>query len=382
MEVIAQLFSAGGWLTGYLVPFLIVLTIVVFFHELGHFLVARWNGVGVEAFSVGFGPELLGFTDSRGTRWKFCAIPLGGYVKFIGDANAASAPDFDRLERMDAAQRAISFEHQPVGRRAAVVAAGPLANFLLAIVIFTASFMFIGRHVSDPVIAEVRAESAAEEAGFLAGDIIRTINGRQIAVFSDVPRIVAPNAGNELVVEVERDGRMLELNVTPREQTITDRFGNPQTVGIMGVTNTDAVGNFRVVKYGFVDALAAGTYETWFIIERTVVYLKDIIVGRQSAEQLGGPIRIAKISGDVATLGASALLNLAAILSVSIGLINLFPIPLLDGGHLVFYAIEALRGRPLSAGAQEVGFRVGMLVILCLVVFTTFNDLNFLSRFL
>ena len=217
--------SAGGYsLFGYILPFLLVLTIVVFFHELGHYLVAKWNDVDVEAFSVGFGPELMGFNDRAGTRWKLCAVPLGGYVKFAGDANAASVPDQERLKAMTDAEKAGSFEHKKVSQRAAVVAAGPIANFILAIVIFTGSFYLLGRYVTDPVVSEVVAESAAEEAGFLPGDIIKRVDGKEIAVFSDIPRLVAPNHGIEMSIEVERNGKLLELNVTPKLKEQEDRF--------------------------------------------------------------------------------------------------------------------------------------------------------------
>lgn len=374
MEFLSQL--PGYGLLSYLIPFLIVLTIVVFFHELGHFLVARWNGVVVEAFSVGFGPELWGRTDSRGTRWKISAIPLGGYVKFLGDAGVASNPDFEQAEQMSEQEKAGSFVHKHVARRAAIVAAGPIANFILAIVIFALTFMLLGRAISDPIVAQVQDGSAAQEAGFQQGDIIRSINGTEIGSFTDVPRIVAPNPGRELDFVVERQGEEIIIPVTPRLTERTDRFGNKQEIGIVGIVNDSEAANFRVERVGPVQAVADGVAETWFIIARTMQYLSDIVTGYQSADQLGGPIRIAKVSGDVATLGVGALMNLAAVLSVSIGLLNLFPIPMLDGGHLVFYAIEAIRGRPLSENAQEFGFRIGLAMVLFLMFFATWNDLS------
>ena len=360
----------------YIMPFLAVLTVVVFFHELGHFLVARWNGVKVDAFSVGFGPELFGRTDRLGTRWKLSAIPLGGYVKFHGDADGASTPDFEKNANMGAQERSYSFMHKRVGQRAAIVAAGPIANFILAIAIFAVIFMTLGRPVADPVVSGVQALSPAAEAGFEAGDIIRSIDGTLIRSFTDVPRIVAPNPGRALVFAVERQGQELLLTVTPRLEQRTDQFGNKQAIGFVGLSNDAKASNFRFEKLGLVQAVPAAIGETWFIIARTMAYLGDIVTGYQSADQLGGPIRIAKVSGDVATLGVGALINLAAVLSVSIGLLNLFPIPMLDGGHLVFYAIEALRGRPLSMRAQEMGFRVGMAIVLMLMVFATWNDIT------
>ncbi len=361
---------------GYILPFLIVLTIVVFFHELGHFLVARWNKVKVEAFSVGFGPELIGFNDKHGTRWKLSAIPLGGYVKFFGDADAASTPDFEQASKMTAEEREGSFLHKSVSQRAAVVAAGPIANFILAIVIFSLSFMFLGRFVSEPVVSSVVEDSAAQAAGFQAGDVVISIDGSPIKTFSDIPRIVAPNPEREMVVLVRRDGQELEIPVVPRRQEVTDRFGNQNDVGVIGIRNDVNQASGRVVKSGPVEAVGQAVGETWFIISSTMHYLKDIVIGHQSADQLGGPIRIAKVSGEVATLGWGALINLAAVLSVSIGLLNLFPIPMLDGGHLVFYAVEAVRGKPLGERAQEIGFRIGLSLVLMLMVFATWNDIS------
>ena len=361
---------------GYILPFLIVLTVVVFFHELGHFLVARWNKVKVDAFSVGFGPELIGYTDRHGTRWKLSSIPLGVYVKFFGDADAASSPDFERAQAMNEEERKYSFLHKSVGQRAAVVAAGPIANFILAIVIFAASFMLIGRFVSEPVVSDLVAGGAAQEAGFQQGDVVISINGEAIESFTDIPRIVAPNPGRELTVVISRDGIEKTLAVTPRTEERTDRFGNKSDIGMIGIINTPTEETSKVVHSGPVEAVGQAVWETWFIVRTTMLYLKDIIVGHQSADQLGGPIRIAKVSGEVATVGASALMNLVAVLSVSIGLLNLFPIPMLDGGHLVFYAIEALRGRPLTERAQEFGFRIGLSLVLMLMVFATWNDIS------
>lgn len=374
MEEIAAVPSIS--FIGYIIPFLIVLTIVVFFHELGHFLVARWNNVKVEAFSVGFGPELLGYTDRHGTRWKLSVVPLGGYVKFFGDADAASTPDFEGAGEMTEEDRRVSFLHKRVGQRAAVVAAGPIANFILAVVIFTISFMAFGRFVSEPVISDVRPDGPAAMAGFQAGDVIVSIDGQEISSFNEVARLVAPNAEREMIFELRRDGSLIEVPVTPRKTEQTDRFGNKTEFGMIGISNLPDEANGRVETMGPVDALTQAVGETWFIARSTLVYLKDIVVGRQSADQLGGPIRIAKVSGEVASISVPALFNLAAVLSVSIGLLNLFPIPMLDGGHLVFYAVEALRGKPLGERAQEIGFRIGLSLVLMLMVFATWNDIR------
>jgi len=381
MEFLMDL-SAGGYsLVGYILPFLLVLTIVVFFHELGHYAVARWNDVDIEAFAVGFGPELIGFYDKNGTRWKLCAIPLGGYVKFLGDANAASVPDREKLAELSDEEKAGSFEHKNVAQRAAVVVAGPVANFILAILIFAGSFYFVGVYERDPVVSEVIAESAAEEAGVEAGDVIRAIDGNAINSFSDIPRIAGPNHGIELMFTIERDGRLIELPITPRLTERKDSFGNVHKTGLLGIATRAEDAKPRHREFGPVEAVSKAVGETFFIIKRTMQYLGAIIVGRESADQLSGPIGIAKLSGDVATLGWAALINLAAVLSVSIGLLNLFPVPMLDGGHLVFYAYEAIFGRPLSARAQEIGFRFGFVLLICLMLFATRNDvLNMFLR--
>jgi len=375
MEFLGNISAGGFSLFGYILPFLAILTVVVFFHELGHYLVARWNKVDIDAFAVGFGPEIVGFNDKHGTRWKLCAVPLGGYVKFAGDANAASVPDHEHLEAMTDEQKAGSFEHKRVGQRAAVVAAGPIANFILAILIFAGSFYFLGRYVTDPVVTEVVEESAAERAGILAGDIIREIDGVEVTSFRDIPRLVAPKHGIELEFTVERNGERVVLPIIPKLTEQKDRFGNLNRVGVVGIISRAEEANVRKKEYGLFEALGAGVGETVYIIKRTFQYLGGIFTGRESVDQLSGPIGIAKISGDVATLGLTALISLGAILSVSIGLLNLFPIPLLDGGHLVFYAYEAVAGKPLGQKYQEYGFRFGFVLLISMMLFATHNDI-------
>ncbi len=368
----------GGTL-GYILPFLFVLTIVVFFHELGHFLVARWCGVTVTAFSVGFGPELFGWSDRKGTRWKLCAVPLGGYVKFAGDENAASVPDRDAVKSMSEEERKGAFVGKSVGQRAAVVAAGPIANFILAIVIFAALFGFMGRAEIAPRVDAVQPGSAAELAGMMPGDMILSIDGSAITTFSDLQRAVSVSADIELNVTLDRAGEVVALKVTPERREVTDPFGNVQKVGVLGVQRSPKPEDIVVRTYGPIEALSEGVKETWYVVERTGGYIGGIVAGRESADQLGGPIRVAQISGQVATLGFAALINLTAILSVSIGLLNLMPIPMLDGGHLLFYAAEAIRGRPLSERVQDFGFRIGIGIVLLLMVFATWNDVMHLS---
>jgi regulator of sigma E protease len=379
-EVIASMLSFGSGFLGYLIPFLFVLTIVVFFHELGHFLVARWVGVKVLVFSVGFGPELLGFADRHGTRWKLSAVPLGGYVKFFGDQNAASVPDQDSVARMTKEERAQSFFYKSVPRRAAVVAAGPIANFILAILIFAGIFMLYGKSSTSARVDTVQAGSAAEAAGFKSGDVILSINGHEIQTFPDMQRIVSGSAGQTLEVAVNRAGENLVLKAVPELKETKDSFGNVHRIGMLGISRATSEEDLKMEKAPPLTALKLGVAETWFVIERTMSYLGGVIVGRESADQLGGPIRIAQVSGQVATVGMVALVHLTAVLSVSIGLLNLFPVPLLDGGHLLFYAVEAIRGKPLSERVQELGFRVGLAIVLMLMIFATFNDITHLFR--
>jgi regulator of sigma E protease len=368
----------AGW-TGWIVPFLFGLSVVVFFHEFGHFIIARWVGIRVLVFSIGFGPELVGFNDRHGTRWKISAIPLGGYVKFFGDENAASVPDQSAVAAMSEAERQHSFFHKSVGRRAAVVAAGPIANFILAVVIFATIFMFYGKQTTSPRVDAVQPGSAAESAGFKAGDLVLSIDGSPVKTFADMQRMISANAGQALEVKVDRGGQAVALKAVPELKEVKDSFGNKQRVGVLGISRSLGADDLRTETVGPVTAIGLGIEETWIIVERTLSYIGGVVTGRESADQLGGPIRIAQVSGQVATLGFVPILHLAAVLSVSIGLLNLFPIPLLDGGHLLFYAIETLRGRPLSERAQEMGFRIGLAIVLMLMIFATFNDIVHLA---
>ncbi|MBO4222586.1 MULTISPECIES: RIP metalloprotease RseP [Bradyrhizobium] len=366
-------------LVGYVVPFLFVLTIVVFFHELGHFLVARWVGVRVLTFSLGFGPELFGFNDRHGTRWKLSAIPLGGYVKFFGDDSEASTPSTETLSGMTAEERKGSFHHKKVAPRAAIVAAGPIANFILAIVIFTCLFTFFGKPSTTAQVDKVEPGSAAAVAGFQVGDVITAIDGTTIGSFSDMQRVVSIHGGDQLTFTVKRSGSTIQLQATPELRDIKDPFGNTHRQGILGITRATAPGEQVTERVDPATALWLGVKETWFVVDRTLSYIGGVFTGREAANQVGGPLGIARISGQVASIGIAALIHLAAVLSISIGLLNLFPVPLLDGGHLLFYAVEAIRGRPLSERAQEMGFRIGLALVLMLMVFATYNDILHLA---
>jgi regulator of sigma E protease len=374
---------SGVWgFLAVLLPFLFVLTVVVFIHELGHFLVARWCGVKVKAFSIGFGKEIFGFYDRHGTRWRFAWIPLGGYVKFLDDENSASVPSKAALENMSEGERAGAFQTKSLAARSAIVAAGPIANFILAIVIFAMTFTLVGVQVTAPRVDELVPGGAAATAGFKPGDVIISIDGKAIETFADMQRIVSANADHELTFEVNRGGTIVTLKAMPARREISDRFGNKLRVGVIGIRRNPTQTEWEYKRYSPPDAVVMGVRETYFIISRTLSYLNDVIMGRESADQLGGPIRIAEVSGQVASVGFVPLLNLTAVLSVSIGLINLFPIPLLDGGHLLFYLIEAVRRKPLSERTQEIGFRIGLAVVLMLMMFATWNDLGIVRRWL
>lgn len=375
MDIAATIMGAGQFLLTYILPFLFVLTLVVFVHELGHFLVGRWCGVDVKVFSIGFGREVFGFDDRHGTRWRFALIPLGGYVKFSGDADASSAPDTAEVARMTPLERERSFPAQSIGERAAIVAAGPIANFLLAIVIFAGTVFLFGKQVLIPRVEQVVAGSAAERGGLLPGDLVVAIDGSPIGSFNDMQRVVSGRPGEVLSITVERAAGRVTLPVTPSLVETNSALGK-QRIGVIGVQASRKAEDWTTQHFGLLEALKSGLTETWFVVDRTYDYIRKLLTGRESTDQLSGPIRIAQVSGLVAASGGiMALINLAAILSVSIGLMNLLPVPMLDGGHLMFYAIEALRGRPLSERAQEIGFRVGLGLVLMLMLFVTWNDL-------
>ena len=356
--------------------FLLVISLIVFIHEMGHYLVGRWSGIRIMAFSFGFGPELTGFTDKHGTRWKISAIPLGGYVRFYGDADAASTPDFEALDELPPEERARTFTGAALWKRAATVAAGPLANFILAIVILSGIFMAYGKFVADPVVAQVKEDSAAAAAGIIPGDLLVSIDGNPIVTFDDVQRYVSIRPSVPMTMTVKRGGEAVNIPITPKLTEIKDRFGNKIELGIIGIVVDKNGGNLRVVSFTPLEAVEEAFRETGHIVTDTFRYIGNIFAGRMKADQLGGPIAVAQAAGQVATLGIIALLRLAAVLSVSIGLLNLMPVPVLDGGHLMFYAVEALRGKPVGKTAQGVLFRVGMFLVLSLMVFVTWNDIT------
>jgi regulator of sigma E protease len=453
------------WLIGTIIPFLFVIGVVIFIHEMGHFLAGRWCKVGVETFSIGFGKEIFARVDRYGTRWRLAAIPLGGYVKFYGDANGASVPDMEAAKRMSQEERAKSLIFKPLWQRAFIVAAGPLANFLLAIVIFAGSVYFTGREMITPTIEAVVPGSPADKAGLRAGDTIRLVDGRKTESLSDVERFLADKWERQITITVERGGAPMTvdlrpsayefknsfgtqrigmigiekplariaqivpgsaaetaglrindviaaidgeavlfiediqrliagkadqsvtmivlregvqtpLTITPRPRQVKAADGTTRTVGVIGIVGGRDPALKWFKDYGMLPSLALGLVETWHVVEKTGTYLAGLFEGRESIEQLSGPIGIAQISGQAAQAGFGMLLMLTAIVSVSIGLMNLLPIPILDGGHLMFFLFEALRGKPLSERVQEYGFRVGLVFVAALMLFAMWNDIS------
>jgi regulator of sigma E protease len=344
--------------------FAIVLGVLVFIHELGHYLAARWRGVHVEAFSIGFGPRLFGWTDRNGTVWKLCLLPLGGYVKLHGQEQPQDAAP----ETIAGWQAGRTFHEKSVLSRAIVVAAGPIANFILAAVLFAFLFIVSGRPVTQPVFGEVMADSAASRAGLVAGDRVESIDGVKISRFEDIQAAVSSHPGQKLTMSITRDGKAITLDATP------DARGNAGVLGVRG-------GKVEYVPVSAFEALPAGIVQTWNVGAQTLAGVWQMISGQRGTDDLGGPLRIAQLSGQVASLGFASLISFIAVLSVNLGLINLFPIPVLDGGHLVFYAFEAIRGRPLPPQALEYGLRAGFALLIGLFVFATWNDLSHFGLF-
>ena len=361
----------------YALPFLAALMVIVFIHEFGHFIVARWCGVTIEAFSIGFGREITGWYDRHGTRWKLSWIPLGGYVKFLGDANPASMPDANVAP--DVMRDPGNFHTKPVWQRAAVVAAGPVANFILAIVIFTCGYAFVGLPYQPPLVAEVLQGSAAMKAGIVAGDMIVSIDGRKIKRFPDIQEAMLFSDGEVLAIVVERKGSELKFQITPQEMQETDAYGRVSKAALLGVKSPgpDAV---LIERLPLPEAGAKAFERTGHMIFTTLEYIGRIFTGKENGSQIGSVIKIASITHDAASAGPFEFVLIIGFISVSIGLINLFPIPMLDGGHLVFYAIEAVLGRPLGANAQEWGFRIGFSLVIMLMAVGLLNDIGWITK--
>jgi regulator of sigma E protease len=395
--------SALGQVLIYIVPFLLVLTTIVTIHELGHFLVARAFGVKIDRFSIGFGKAIFSRTDRRGVEWRLAWMPLGGYVKFSGDIDASSVPDRAGLDELKA--RVIAehgpgaerdyFHFKPIWQRALIVAAGPVANFLLAIAIFTLLFSLVGVELRPARVAQVEAASPAAAAGFQRGDLITHVNGRIIRDAGEVTRVVALSSGDPVRFTVERAGAEVRLTAVPQRRIENDRIAGRISMGRIGLGLASPRADVRHVRYNPIQAVGEGVRETGAVLSTTLTYLGRIFTGRESGDQLSGPLGIAKASGALADAAVEAnpdplaiVINLlltmtsfAAILSIGIGFLNLLPIPVLDGGHLLFYGYEAVARRPVAAGFQEAGYRVGLALLAGLMLFATWNDLQKLNLF-
>jgi len=351
--------------------FLLVLGPLVFVHEYGHYIVGRWCGVKADTFSIGFGRKIVGWTDKRGTEWKIGWLPLGGYVQFAGDRDAVSQPDAS-WHQLPAEEQSHTFPAQPVWKRALIVLAGPLTNFLFAIAIFAAFNMAYGIPKTPPVIGQVEPQSPAQEAGLRVGDRIVSIDGRSMDIFNDIQSAVAYNLGKPAELRIDRGGERLDMTLRPRLVSESDPFGNKSERAVIGIRSGPPV----YTAVGPLPALGASAAQTWDIVRLTGNILGQFVTGQRSIKDMGGPVKIAKQSGEMATLGIGMLIFFVAFISINLGFINLLPLPMLDGGHLLFYAYEAIRRRPAPPQAQEWAFRFGFAAIVTLMLVVTFNDLG------
>ena len=351
--------------------FLLLLTVLVFVHEWGHFAVARYFGVKVDVFSIGFGRELFGWNDKKGTRWKICLLPLGGYVKFFGDANETSGKA-EGLDEMSEADKAVSFHHKPLAQRAAIVAAGPLINFAFAIIVFAGLYMTMGEPYSSSEVSAVSDGGAASVAGIEAGDRIVAIDGAEITRFDQLQTIVGLNTGQSLAVDVERAGEILEFSVQPQKTSLEDRFGNSFEVYRIGIQS----GPIEVMELGVFQSVVRAVTHTGELTKMMLISVGQMISGMRSLDEMGGPLKIAQFTGQSASLGIISFISFMALISINLGLVNLFPIPMLDGGHLMFYSLEAIKGSPVNEKVQELSFMLGFALVIGLMLLLTWNDLG------
>ena len=359
-----------------LLSFVLVLSIIVFIHEYGHYIVAKLCGVKIEAFSIGFGKEIFGFNDPSGTRWKFSWLPLGGYVKMFGDSGEASTPDNDGLAKMSAEERAVSFHYKPLWKKSLIVAAGPVFNFLTCIAVLTYFTFSNGITSTEPVVGGVIEASAAQEAGLREGDRIISVNDEFVEVFHDIPAQIMTNLGTEITLKIKRNDELMSLNLTPKIEEMTDQFGNKYEQPLIGIKSQ----KLTFEDVGLSQAVVHAVKRTYQICGATLQVIGQLVTGQRGPEQLKGPIGIAKISAQATEAGTTSVLWLIALLSANLGLVNLLPIPMLDGGHLMFYTIEALQGKPLAVKVQEYAFKVGMVLVLSLMAFTIVNDIWQITR--
>ena len=366
----------------FILPFIALILVVVFIHEYGHYYFAKRYGVGVTDFSIGFGQEIFGWNDKSGTRWKICWIPLGGYVKFFGDRNVFSQADQEKIiKKYNEEDRKKLFVLKPLYQRVLIVFGGPLANFLLALVIFFSIYTFIGKDFTPAVINEVQSDSPAMVGGLKQNDVILEIDGNEVQSIMDVSKYIMMSTDDFIDFKVERSYDELLLKIKPNIVLSEDNLGNKINKRVVGIKLGAQNNEINHVKLGPAEAIYHAAHEVYYLSTSSLKYIGAMIFGKADTSQLGGPIRIAKISGQVAEFGLLAFISMMAYISISLGLVNLFPIPMLDGGHLMFYAFEKVLGRPLSQNTQEGFFRIGLFVLLSLMVFTTFNDLKDLGLF-
>jgi regulator of sigma E protease len=366
----------------YILPFIALILVVVFIHEYGHYYFAKKYGVGITDFSIGFGKEIFGWNDKSGTRWKICWIPLGGYVKFFGDRNVFSQADQDKLvKKYNKTDREKLFVLKPLYQRVLIVFGGPLANFLLALVIFFSIYAFIGKDFTPAVINEVQKNSPAMVGGLKKDDVILEIDGNKVKSIMDVSKYITMSTADIIDFRVKRSYDELLLKIKPNMVLSEDNLGNKINKRMVGIKLGAYSDEINHIKLGPTKAIYHAAHEVYYVSISSLKYIGGMIIGKADTSQLGGPIRIAKISGQVADVGLLAFISMMAYISISLGLVNLFPIPMLDGGHLMFYAFEKVLGRPLSQKTQEGFFRIGMFLLLSLMFFTTFNDLKDLGLF-
>jgi regulator of sigma E protease len=377
METITSIINNFPSILHSIAAFIVILTVIVFIHEFGHYYIAKKCGVKIESFSIGFWKEIFGFYDKSGTRWKFCILPLGGYVKMYGDETAASTPDAEKLKTMTPEEKAKTFQHKPVWQRFLIVLGGPLANYILAIIIFAGFFSYYGRPETAPEIGSIVEQSAAAEVGLEIGDTITEFDGKKISRFEDIREIATINPNTPLNIKYDRAGVEHSTTITPKLSETEDIFGNKVQVGLLGI------GSGKVVyqEIGVVDSLGAATREAYVMSAQTLKAIGQMIIGSRPADQISGVLRIADYSGKSVDKGLQTVIWFMAILSLNLGLVNLLPIPMLDGGHLVFYTIEGIARRPLPEKMQEYFFRFGFAVLISLMLFATFNDLKYFGLF-
>ncbi|MCE3233195.1 MAG: Zinc metalloprotease [Rickettsiaceae bacterium] len=365
MEYFTQFFHSG-------LSFIVILSVIVFIHEFGHYYIAKLCGVKIEVFSIGFGKELFGWDDKSGTRWKVSLLPFGGYVKMFGDVNPASIPDNEKIAGFTSEEQKIAFHTKPLYMKSAIVAFGPIANFLLAIVIIAGMFTYDGKPNVVPVVGRVLENSAAAQAGLTIGDTILSMDNEKIGSFNDIQRIIAINTGTSIETTFLRNGQEQTVSITPIITSRKDMFGNDIKAAMLGISSN----TIFYEKLNILQALGAATVETYNISTSTLKAIGQMITGERSVKEISGPIGIAKYSGQSAEQGWRTVLWFMAVLSINLGLVNFFPIPVLDGGHLLYYAVEAVRGKPLADKVQQWGFKIGIALVVTLAIFAIFNDIR------